>query len=143
MQWKKDDYRVSDDKALLDIEFVYQFISNSYWAKGIPKETMTQGLDNSLCFMLFENEQPIGFARVVSDYATFGYLADVFVIDSYQGRGLGKWLMACVMSHPQLQGLRRFMLATLDAHGVYEPFGFEAINKPEMLMQVHRPDIYK
>lgn len=143
MQWNKDSYCISTDQSLLDIDVIYQFVSNSYWAKGIPGETLSKALAHSLCFGLYEQETQIGFARVITDGATFAYLADVFIVEQHQGKGLSKWLMEVVMSHPQLQGLRRFMLATRDAHGLYEKFGFTAIAEPQILMQVHRPNIYQ
>ena len=142
MQWQKDSFLVSSDRALLDFEVIYQFIANSYWAKNIPRQTLQKGIDNALCFGLYDSDKQVGFARVISDCATFGYLADVFVLPSHQGKGLGKWLISCIMAHPDLQGLRRFMLATADAHGLYRQFGFDAVNMPERLMQVHKPDIY-
>ncbi|NQZ07831.1 MAG: GNAT family N-acetyltransferase [Algicola sp.] len=142
MQWKKDNYLISTDKVLLDFELIYQFISTSYWAKGIPKETLQKALDGSLCFGLYHDGKQIGLSRMITDNATFAYLADVFVLEEYRGKGLSKWMMECVLAHPSLQGLRRIMLATADAHGLYEKYGFTAISMPEMLMQIHRPDAY-
>ena len=142
MQWKNDNYLISTDKALLDFELIYQFISTSYWAKGIPKDTLEKALDGSLCFGLYDDCKQIGLSRMSTDNATFAYLADVFVLEEYRGKGLSKWMVECVLAHPSLQGLRRIMLATADAHGLYEKYGFTAINMPEMLMQIHRPDAY-
>lgn len=143
VQWQKDDYLISTDKALLDFEVIYQFISTSYWAAGIPVDTMKKAIDGALCFGLYYDSKLVGFSRVVTDSATFAYLADVFVLESHRGKGLSKWMMECTMAHPSMQGLRRIMLATADAHGLYKQYGFEPINKPEMLMQIHTPDIYK
>lgn len=142
MQWQKDEYIITTDSSFLDFDVVFDFISNSYWAKNIPVQTLKKALDNALCFMLLHGEKQVGFARVVSDYATFAYLADVFVIEEQRGKGLSKWLMECVMAHPDTQGIRRFMLATRDAHSLYRQFGFDEVKNPEILMQIHRPDIY-
>lgn len=138
-------YRVTTDKKHLDFDKVYQFISNSYWASGIPKHTLEKALSNSLCFMLLnEDEQLVGFARMVTDKATFAYLADVFVDPLQQGQGLGKILIEQVMAHPELQGLRRIMLATKDAHSLYQRFGFDAVGEDaSRLMQIRRPNIYQ
>ncbi|MGQ8367201.1 GNAT family N-acetyltransferase [Glaciecola sp. 1036] len=136
-------YKISTQQNDFDFEFVYQFISQSYWAKNIPRETLQTAIENSLCFGLFENTgKQIGFARLITDKATFAYLADVFVIEEYRGLGLSKWLIQTIVSHPELQGLRRIMLATRDAHGLYARFGFKAIENPEMLMQIWHPNIY-
>jgi N-acetylglutamate synthase-like GNAT family acetyltransferase len=142
MQWKNDNYLISTDKMLLDFELIYQFISTSYGAKGIPRDTMKKALDGSLCFGLYDDGKQIGLSRMITDNATFAYLADVFVLEQHRGKGLSKWMMECIFAHPSLQGLRRVMLATADAHGLYEKFGFTAINMPEPLMQIHQPDIY-
>ncbi len=143
MQWKNDNYLISTDKTLLDFELIYQFISTSYWAKGIPRDTMQKALDGSLCFGLYADGKQIGLSRMITDNATFAYLADVFVLEEYRGKGLSKWMMECILAHPSLQGLRRIMLATADAHGLYEKYGFTGINMPERLMQIHQPDVYK
>ena len=130
------------DPARLDLAVVHGFLAESYWAKGIPLETVRRSIRNSLCFGLYEAENQIGFARVVSDRATFAYLADVFVLESHRGRGLGKLLMGAVVAHPDLQGLRRWMLATRDAHGLYAQYGFTPLPVPERFMQLHDPDVY-
>jgi GNAT superfamily N-acetyltransferase len=142
MEWTRDNYTVTDDRARLDRDVILSFLSSSYWAKDIPRATVDRSLDNSLCFALLDGARQIGFARVVSDRATFAYLGDVFVLDEYRGRGLGKWLIACVTSHPELQGLRRWILATRDAHGLYRPFGFTPLKKPETFMELHNPNVY-
>lgn len=133
---------VDTDPARLDLAVVHGFLAESYWAKGIPLETVRRSIRNSLCFGLYEAENQIGFARVVSDRATFAYLADVFVLESHRGRGLGKLLMGAVVAHPDLQGLRRWMLATRDAHGLYAQYGFTPLPVPERFMQRHDPDVY-
>ena len=136
------DYTVRCNENM-DIAFVHNFISKSYWAAGIPIETLSRALDNSLCFGVFlETGQQVGFARVVTDEATFAYLADVFIAQEHQGKGLSKLLMQSILAHPQLQGLRRMVLATRDAHGLYQQFGFEPLANPELFMEMWQPDIY-
>lgn len=121
---------------------ILQFLASSYWAKGIPAATVEKSLAHSLCFALLDGDRQVGFARVMSDRATFAYLADVFVLPGYRGRGLAKWLVECVLSHPDLQGLRRWMLATRDAHGLYERCGFTPLKQPEVFMERHNPNAY-
>jgi len=140
--WTQGDYEISTDPARLDVRAVHEFLTNSYWARGIPVETVERSILNSLCFGLYHAGRQIGFARVVTDQATFGYLADVFVLEAYRSRGLSKWLMECIVGHPDLQGLRRWMLATRDAHALYQQYGFTRIHAPERWMEIHRPDIY-
>lgn len=124
-QWQRDDYEISDDRARLDLEVIHKFLATeSYWAQGRPLEKVRRTIDNSISFGLYLGDQQIGFARVVTDYATFAWLADVFVLDEFRGRGLAKWLVEVVLSHPQLQGLRRWLLATKDAQGLYRRYGF-------------------
>lgn len=139
---QQGEYTISTERARLDSAFVHDFLSRSYWAQNIPSETVRRSIENSLCFGLFEAEKQIGFARVVTDYATFAYLCDVFVIENKRGRGLSKWLMETILAHPELQNLRRWMLATKDAHGLYCQFGFTALDAPEVFMQRHQPDVY-
>lgn len=139
---RKAEYRISTDKSLIDLVVVHDFLSQSYWAKGIPMEIVRRSVANSLCFGVYKGEQQIGFARVISDYATFAYLADVFILEPFRGQGLSKWLMEMIVSHPQLQGLRKWMLGTRDAHELYRKFGFESIKSPEALMENFIPDIY-
>ena len=138
----KNKFIISTDKSKLNIQFIHNYLSNeSYWAKNIPVNTVKKSINGSCCFGLYVNENKnilaatqIGFARVVTDYATFGYLADVFIIEKFRGKGLAKWLMKVIMNHPDLQGLRRWMLATKDAHALYAKFGFLALDKPERIM---------
>ncbi|HXD93489.1 MAG TPA: GNAT family N-acetyltransferase [Bacteroidia bacterium] len=137
------DYSISTDIKKLQIAVIHHYLSvESYWAKHIPLEIVKQSIDNSLCFgVYFKNEQ-VGFARVVTDYATFGYLADVFILETHRRKGLSKWLMEYIMVHPKLQGLRRFSLATRDAHSLYAQFGFKPLSKPESIMEIKHDNFY-
>lgn len=138
-EWQRGEYTISTDSKRLDISVIHDFISNqSYWAQGRPLETVQRALDNSLNFGLYKNDQQVGFARVVTDFATFAWIADVFVLPEERGRGLSKWLMEVILSHPQLQGFRRWVLATKDAHSLYARFGFIPLHRPERWME--RPD---
>ncbi|EKO5176814.1 GNAT family N-acetyltransferase [Vibrio vulnificus] len=136
-------YRISTNNDELDLEVIYQFISTSYWAQNIPRSTLVKALSNSFCFGVFDSVgSHVGFARLITDKATFAYLADVFILESHRGKGLSKWLVQTIVEHPELQGLRRMVLATKDAHGLYEQYGFKAIENPEMLMQIWHPNVY-
>ena len=138
-EWQRGEYSISTDRNRLDIRVIHDFISNqSYWAQGRPLETVQRSLDNSLNFGLHENDRLIGFARIVTDYATFAWIADVFMLPEHRGQGLSKWLMEVIVSHPDLQGFRRWVLATKDAHSLYAGFGFIALHRPERWME--RPD---
>ena len=139
----KNPFVISTEKEKLDIDFVHSFLTLSYWAEGISKEIIKKSVEGALCFGVFENDKQIGFARMITDKATFAYLADVFIIEDYRNLGLSKWLMEVIMSHPDLQGLRRMMLATRDAHGLYEKFGFTPLTNVDRWMHIHNPDIYK
>jgi len=136
-------FTISTDKSKLNFNVIYNFIANSYWAKGIPKSVMQKAIDNSMCFGVYSahNEQ-VGFARVVTDNATFAYLADVFIAPNLQGNGLSKLLIKTIVQHPELQGLRRFLLATSDAHGLYAQYGFKPIDNPALLMQINPANVY-
>ncbi len=134
---------VDSDPSRIDFEVVHGFLASSYWAAGIPRETLRRAIDGSLAFGLYEDGAQIGFARVVSDFATFAYLADVFVLEAHRGRGHSRRLMDAVMAHPHLQGLRRWLLVTRDAHGVYAPHGFTALASPHLVMERHRADVYR
>jgi N-acetylglutamate synthase-like GNAT family acetyltransferase len=136
------EFTVSTDPARVDLELVYDFLTNCYWAKGITRDVVSRSLENSLSFGVYRGAKQVGFARVITDRATFAYIADVFILESYRGRGLSKLLMQCIMEHPELQGLRRWSLATTDAHGLYSQFGFGPVAKPEMWMEIHRPEVY-
>lgn len=127
---------ISSDKCKLDLDLIHNYLSeDSYWAKGRSIETVKRSIVNSLCFGIYENDEQIGFARVVTDYAVFAWLLDVFILDTYQGKGYGKNLLSYIMAHPELQGLQRWGLGTNDAHGLYNKFGFEALDHPEFMME--------
>lgn len=143
VELRQGDFVVSTDPSRFDITLIHQFLSRSYWSEGIPREIVERSIENSLCFGVFENSEQVGFARVITDRATFAYLADVFILESHRGRGLGKLLMECISKHPQLQQLRRWMLATRDAHDLYAKFGFKPLARPERFMELHQPDVYK
>ncbi len=140
------EYRISTDKKRLDLAMIHDFLANdSYWAKGIPVEVMKRSIENSLCFGVYHQGRQVGFARVVTDYATTAYVGDVFIRESYRGRGLGKRLIKAVVDHPALEGLRLWFLGTKDAHGLYRKFGFKnAAETPvmERLMVILNPDVY-
>jgi GNAT superfamily N-acetyltransferase len=128
---------ISTDKARLNVPVIHRFLSEeSYWARHIPLEVVARSIANSLCFGVYDEGQQVGFARVVTDYATFGYLADVFILPSHRGQGLSKQLMASIMQHEALQGIRRMMLVTQDAHGLYRQFGFQPVDPPANTMSV-------
>jgi len=141
--YRRGEFVVSTERELLDLDRVHAFLAECYWAKGIPRDVVVRSIENSLCFGLYAAGKQIGFARVISDYATYAYIGDVFVIESFRGRGLGKWLMECVLEHPRLQGLRRWSLVTRDAHGLYAQLGFGPLKKPQNYMELHRPDLYQ
>lgn len=142
MEWKEGRFTVTCDPSKVSLPLVADFLASSYWAAGIPRATVARSLENSLCFVLLDADEQIGMARVISDYTTIAYLGDVFVVQEYRGRGLGKWLVECVLSHPELQGLRRWVLATRDAHGLYQQLGFTPLQRPEIFMELHDPDVY-
>lgn len=140
---KKENFLISTDKAKLDINAVHNYLTNSYWAEGIPLETVKKSIQNSDCFGVYENDKQVGFARVISDNATIGYLGDVFILEPYRGKGLSKWLMECIMKHPELQGFRRWILLTKDAHELYRKYGFKDIERPDRYMELTNPDVYR
>jgi GNAT superfamily N-acetyltransferase len=135
-------YEISTDPARLDVDAIHAFLTQSYWSPGIPRATVARAIANSLCFGVFWQGQQVGFARMVTDKTTFAYLCDVYVLEEHRGHGVSKQLMAHVMQHPDLQGLRRMMLATRDAHGLYTQYGFTALTAPDRIMEIVRPDIY-
>ena len=143
MEWQRGQYTISTDTARLNLGVVHGFLRGSYWAKDIPEEVIRRSIEHSLPFGVYEGAAQVGFARVVTDRATFAYLCDVFVIESHRGRGLAKWLVGVVIAHPELQGLRRWLLATKDAHRLYRQFGFTELDRPEIFMERHAPDVYK
>ncbi|GHB69756.1 N-acetyltransferase [Psychrosphaera saromensis] len=137
-------YKTSSDLKDMDLTTIHGFISNSYWAKNIPLNTMEKAINNSLCFGVFtECGRQVAFARMITDSATFAYLADVFVSKEHRGKGLSKLIMQDIIKHPDLQGIRRMVLATSDAHSLYEQFGFKALSSPESFMELHQLDVYK
>jgi GNAT superfamily N-acetyltransferase len=143
MEIAEDGFIFSDDVNKLDALAIHDYLSNgSYWAAGIPLDTVKRAMEHSLCFGIYKDTVQVGFARWITDRATFGYLADVYVLPEYQGKGLMRKLMSLMLFHKDLQGLRRYMLSTSDAHGLYEKFGFKAIDKPENFMAVVNRDIY-
>jgi N-acetylglutamate synthase-like GNAT family acetyltransferase len=139
---EKNNYFISTDKSKIDIDYVHEFLSQSYWSPGIPIQVVKKAMKGSLCFGVYYKDVQIGYARMVTDEATFAYMADVFIDENYRGKGLGKWLIEMILAHPHLQGLRRILLATKDAHKLYEQCGFTSINNPERYM-VYNPAAYK
>jgi GNAT superfamily N-acetyltransferase len=169
LEHRLGEFLISTDRARLDLDLIHGFLTGCYWAKGIPRDVVARSIEHSLCFGIYDGSgeksprpakdaRPfddaqgrhgapasvqVGFARVVSDFATVAYLGDVFILEPYRGRGLSKWLMECIMQHPALQGLRRWILLTRDAHGLYSQFGFTPLKSPERYMELHRPDVYE
>jgi GNAT superfamily N-acetyltransferase len=141
-QQQKGEFAVSTDRNRVDVASVHAFLTTSYWAKGIPRETVERSIENSLCFGVYRGAEQVGFARIISDFATYAYLADVYVLEAYRGLGLSRWLMECIVSHPALDGLRRWTLATRDAHGLYAKFGFTPLVAPDRWMERHNAAVY-
>ena len=143
MEYWRGEFLISTSRERLDLDVVHGFLTNCYWAKGIPREVVARSIEHALCFGIYDGEgAQIGFARVISDFATIAYVGDVFVLETHRGRGLGKWLMQCIIEHPALQNLRRWILTTRDAHGLYSQFGFTPVKAPERFMERHQPNIY-
>jgi len=136
-------YEISTDRNKLDVALIHSFLSSSYWAQNIPRTVVEKSIEHSLCFGAYHEGSQIGFARVVTDFAAIAYLADVFVVPEHRGRGVAKMLVRAVLEHPELQGLRRFILSTKDAHGLYAQFGFQPLAHPEDFMTIHKPDVYR
>jgi GNAT superfamily N-acetyltransferase len=144
MEYRLGEFLISTSRERLSVDVVHSFLTNCYWAKGIPREIVVRSIEHSLCFGIYEGRgSQVGFARVASDFATVAYLGDVFVLESHRGRGLSKWLMQCVVQHPALANLRRWILLTRDAHGLYSQFGFTPVSAPERYMELHRPNVYE
>jgi len=139
----RDGYTLSTDRGRLDRALLHGFLREAYWSRGIPRAVLERAIDHSLCFGLYRGAQQVGFARVVTDQATFAYLADVFVLEAHRGRGLATWMVERILAHEALQGLRRFLLATRDAHAVYRRCGFAALSSPDRLMEILRPHAYE
>jgi len=142
-EWRRGEYVISTDKNRLDLAVVHGYLSTSYWATGVPLEIVKKSIEHSLNFGVYWGEQQVGFARIITDYTTFAYIGDVFILEEFRGRGLSKWLMEVIADHPELQGLRRWLLLTRDAHGLYEKTGFVRSKTPERLMEKHFADVYK
>src|SRR5215470_3617085 len=140
--WSRGDFEITTDPDRIDVAVVHAFLQDSYWAKGISRETVENSIRNSLCFGIYRGKQQAGFARVITDRATFAYLADVFVLPEFRGRGLSKWMMECIFAHRDLQGLRRWSLVTRDAHALYQKYGFRALATPDRWMEKHDPNVY-
>jgi N-acetylglutamate synthase-like GNAT family acetyltransferase len=136
-------YEISTDRSRLDIALIHDFLRSSYWAQGIPRAVVEKSIQHSLCFGAFLDEKQVGFARVITDFAAFAYIADVFVVPEHRNRGISKMLMRAILAHPELQGLRRMLLATRDAHKLYAQFGFQPLTHPEHFMAIHKADIYR
>ena len=136
-------YAISDDPQRLDIDVVHGFISQSYWAKAIPKPLLERSIQNSMCWGVYHGKTQVGFARIITDKATFAYLCDVFIAEKHRGKGLSKALVAAIKAHPDLQGLRRWNLVTIDAHSLYEQFDFRTAAQPERYMEILRHGIYE
>jgi GNAT superfamily N-acetyltransferase len=143
IEYRRGEFVISTDRDRLNLGLVHDFLTNSYWGKGIAREIVARSIEHSLCFGIYDSGAQVGFARVISDFATFAYLGDVFVLESHRGKGLSKWLMECIAQHPALQNLRRWVLLTRDAHSLYSKYGFTPVKSPERYMEIHRPDVYE
>ena len=142
-EWRRDGYLISTDHTRLDLARIHAVLSESYWAKAIPFDVVERSIRHSLPFGLYHGPEQVGFARVITDRATFAYVGDVFVVEAHRGRGLGIWLMEAVVAHPELQGLRRWVLLTRDAHELYRKFGFSELKHPDRYMDRWNPDVYQ
>jgi GNAT superfamily N-acetyltransferase len=144
VEQRRGEFSISTDPARLDLDVIHIFLTNCYWARGIPREVVERSIEQALCFGIYDGSgAQVGFARVISDFATIAYVGDVFVLESHRGRGLSKWLMECITQHPALQNLRRWILTTRDAHGLYAQFGFAPVKSPERYMERHDPNVYE
>ncbi len=143
LETHRGEYCISTDRRKLDVEAIHSYLTSSYWSPGIPRSTVEKALSNSICFGLYHGANQVGLTRVITDTATYAYLCDVYILEEHRGKDLGKWLMQNVLSHPDLQGLRRFTLATRDAHGLYAQFGFQPLGDPARHMEISIPDIYR
>ena len=140
---RRGEYSITTDRRDLDVRAIHDFLTQSYWSPGVPIGVVEKAIANSLCFGIFHGRDQVGFARVITDKATFAYLSDVYVLDAHRGRGLSKWLLEVIRGHSDLQGLRRFMLATWDAHGLYAQFGFTPLTNPSRMMEVLDTEVYR
>jgi ribosomal protein S18 acetylase RimI-like enzyme len=143
IEHRREGYIISTDAARLQVDAVHAFLTRCYWSPGIPKETVRQAMDNSFCIGLYTNDwSQVGLARAVTDATTFAYLCDVYVLEEHRGKGLGTWMVQSLLAHPSMQGLRRIVLITRDAHKLYEPLGFRSPARPEGYLEIHRPKVY-
>jgi GNAT superfamily N-acetyltransferase len=142
-EWTRDGFTISTDPARIELDVVHGFLAASYWAAGIPREVVRRSIEHSLCFGLYHEGRQIGFARVITDRATFAYLGDVFVLEAYRGRGLARWLLEVIQAHPDLQGLRRWVLLTRDAHALYRQAGWTSLAAPDRYMELWFKDAYR
>jgi len=144
VEHRRGEFLISTSRELLNLDVVHGFLTNCYWSKGVPRKVVAASNEHSLCFGVYDGRgEQVGFARVITDFATIAYVGDVFVLETHRGRDLGKWLMQCITQHPALQNLRRWILTTRDAHGLYSQFGFTPVKAPERYMELHRPDVYE
>jgi GNAT superfamily N-acetyltransferase len=144
VEYRRGVFLISTSRQRLSLDVVHGFLTNCYWAKGIPREVVARSIEHALCFGIYDGEgAQVGFARVISDFAAIAYVGDVFVLETHRGCGLGKWLMQCITGHPALQNLRRWILTTRDAHGLYSQVGFTPVKAPERFMELHHPNIYE
>lgn len=142
-EWRQGQFIVSTDRSRIDLDVVHGYLRDSYWAKGMPRQVLERGIENSLTFGVYDGTRQAGFARVITDLATYAYLSDVFILEEYRGRGLSKWMMECILAHPELQGLRRFALFTRDASGLYERYGFGPARSPSVYLERWVPNVYR
>ena len=144
VEHRRGEFLISTDPARFDLDVIHNFLTNSYWAKGVPRETVARSIEHALCFGVYDGSgAQVAFARVMSDFATVAYIGDVFVLESHRGQGLGKWMMQSIVQHPALQGLRRWILTTRDAHGLYSQVGFTPVKFPERYMELQDPHVYE
>ncbi len=141
--YTSNEYTISTDKRRLQLDVIHGYLVNSYWAANVPRAVVERSIEHSLCFGVYKGSDQIGFARVITDYATFGYIGDVFILEPYRGQGLSKWLMKTIVEYPDLQGFRRWLLATKDAHGLYQQFGFKSLADASRFLERTNPDVYK
>lgn len=141
-EWVLGDFVISTDRQRLDMDIVHGYLASSYWASGMPRAVLERGIENSLTFGIYRRDEQVGFARVITDLATYAYLSDVFVLEEHRGQGLSKWLMECILAHPGLQGLRRFALFTRDAQRLYERYGFAPVRSPSTYLERWTPNVY-
>ena len=134
-EWSRDGFTISTDPALIDLDLVHGFLTTSYWAEGIPREVVRRSIEHSFCFGLYHEGRQVGFARVITDRATFAYLGDVFVLETFRGRGLARWMLEIIQAHPELQGFRRWVLLTRDAHALYRDAGWAPLAAPDRYME--------